>query len=39
MKRAVRHIHFVGTPGAGPRRLHVGWPMPAKRVVDMGVAK
>lgn len=31
MKHAVKHVHFVGTPGAGPRRSRAGLPMPTKR--------
>jgi hypothetical protein len=31
MRHAVRHIHFVGMPGAGPRHRHpAAQPMPTK---------
>jgi len=31
MKRAVKHIHFVGTPGAGARRTDECSPSPTKQ--------
>jgi len=39
MMHAVKHIHFVGAPGEGPRRPHAGWPMPAKRIAAREAAK
>jgi hypothetical protein len=39
MKHAVEHIHFVGTPGAGPRRSHSGLPMSMKHAAMVEGAK
>jgi hypothetical protein len=40
MKHAVKHIHFVGTPGAGPRRPAPALaPMPTKRSGDPGATQ
>jgi hypothetical protein len=39
MKHAVKHIHFVGSPGAGPRRSRMGLPMPTKHPATAEGAK
>ena len=39
MKHAVKHIHFVGTPGAGPRRPYAGLPRPTKQSARVEGAK
>jgi len=39
MKHAVKHIHFVGTPGAGTRRTHARLPMPTKQAAKAEAAK